>query len=311
MVSHTRILLMIAGIIAISSVALCDMAMAAPPEKDTTLVADAKSEPAKPAVDVQKDIVYGKGGEEDLLLDLAVPRGLNQPTPAIVWIHGGAWRGGHKGEFEKPIIESAEKGYVAVSINYRLVPKHVFPAQIEDCKCAVRWLRANAERLHVDPKRIGVVGGSAGAHLAMMLGAMGSEDGLEGDGGSAGQSSRVAAVVSYAGPTNLASEFPIASKKLVADFLVGYTETAVGARAASPITYVTKDDPPMFLVQGTKDPLVPHDQAYQMVEALTKAGVPARVELLVGQGHGWPKEHARVMRETYEFLAEHLKSSNP
>jgi acetyl esterase/lipase len=276
-------------------------------EPDETLVSDVKAEPIKPAIDLQKDIVYGQGGGEDLLLDLATPRGLNQPAPAIIWIHGGAWRGGHKGEFEKLIVESAEKGYVAVSINYRLVPKYVFPAQIEDCKCAVRWLRANAERLHVDPQRIGVVGASAGAHLAMLLGAMDSGDGLEGQGGSSGNSSRVQAVVSYAGPTNLASQFPIASKKLVADFLSSNADVAATARAASPITYVTADDPPMLLVQGTKDPLVPHDQAYQMVEALTKAGVDGRVELLVGQGHGWPKEHARVMRETYEFLGAKLK----
>ncbi len=263
---------------------------------------------ADAGIELQKDIVYGTGGGEPLKLDLATPTGLSQAVPAIVWIHGGAWQGGRKEEFEGLVRDAARRGYVAVSINYRLAPKHVFPAQIEDCKCAVRWLRANAERLHVDPNRIGVVGASAGAHLAMMLGAMDSSDGLEGEGGSAEASSRVRAVVSYAGPTNLLAEFPAVSRPLLATFLGGaVADKQDAARRASPVTYVNAGDPPMLLVQGTKDPLVPHDQAVQMTEALTKAGVHGRVELLIGEGHGWPKEHERVMRASYEFLDGLLK----
>lgn len=142
----------------------------------------------------------------------------------------------------------------------------------------------------------------------MMLGTMDSGDGLEGSGGSADVSSRVQAVVSFAGPTNLLSEFPNVSKPLLATFLGGPAKDKQdAARAASPITYVNAGDPPMLLIQGTKDPLVPHDQAFQMAEALTKAGVSGRVEILLGEGHGWPKDHARVMRATYEFLGKHLK----
>jgi acetyl esterase/lipase len=259
-----------------------------------------------PAIEIEftKDIVYGHAGEVDLKLNLATPQGLTHPAPAVVWIHGGAWRGGRKEDFDNVIRESAEHGYVSVSISYRLVPEHLFPAQVEDCKCAVRWLRENAKRLNVDPARIGVVGASAGAHLAMMLGAMDTGDGLEGEGGSPDASSRVQAVVSFCGPTNLQSEFPDASKNLVADFI----GEAANAKAASPITYVNKDDPPMLLIQGTKDPLVPHDQAVQMVESLTAAGVPGRVELLIGEGHGWPSQHKRVMAATFAFLDEYLKN---
>src|SRR5262249_25612572 len=151
-------------------------------------------------VEIIKDVVYGNAGGEDLKLDLAAPKGLDHAVPLIVWIHGGAWKGGNKEEFQNAIRESAQAGYVAASLAYRLAPKHVFPAQVEDCKCAIRWLRANAERLHIDPNRIGVVGSSAGAHLAMMLGAMDSSDGLDDSGGSLGQSSRVNVAVSYAGP---------------------------------------------------------------------------------------------------------------
>ncbi len=259
----------------------------------------------KPAIEIEftKDIIFGHAGDQELKLDLATPQGLTHPTPAVVWIHGGAWRGGRKEDFNDVVRESAEHGYVSVSIGYRLVPKHLFPAQVEDCKCAVRWLRENAERLNVDPERIGVVGASAGAHLAMMLGAMDTGDGLEGEGGSPDASSRVQAVVSFCGPTNLAGEFPDASKNLVADFI----GEAANAKAASPITYVSKDDPPMLLIQGTKDPLVPHDQAVQMVDALTAAGVLGRVELLIGEGHGWPGQHKRVMAATFAFLDEYLQ----
>ncbi len=276
-------------------------------DEETTLVNDTKASP--PAeIEFKKDIVYGKGGDEVLVLDLATPKGLVAPAPGIVWIHGGAWRAGDKREFENAIRESARAGYVSVSINYRLVPKHIFPAQIEDAKCAVRWFRANAEKLHLDPDHIGAVGSSAGAHLAMLIGSSDSADGLEGSGGSNDVSSRVQAVVSYAGPTNLALPFPIASQNLIAAFVGGPTnEKTDVARRASPITYVNPGDPPMLLIQGTKDPLVTHDQAVVMADALTKARVPGRVELLLGEGHGWPKENARVMRATFEFLDRYLK----
>jgi len=276
--------------------------------RSTDLIDDVNTKPKEIEIEFRKDVVYGTGGGENLLLDLAMPAGLTQPVPGVVWIHGGGWRGGNKGEFEKLIRDSARAGYVAVSIEYRLAPKHVFPAQVEDCKCAVRWLRANASKLHVDPNRIGVVGSSAGAHLSMMLGAMDSADGLEGEGGSAEASSRVQVVVSYAGPTDLTIEFPSLSRGLVAGFLGGpQSEKQDVARRASPVTYVNAGDPPMLLFQGTKDPLVPHDQAIRMVESLTKAGVPGRVELMIGEGHGWPKEHDRVIRATHAFLARHLK----
>ena len=276
--------------------------------RSTDLIDDVNTKPKEIEIEFRKDVVYGTGAGENLVLDLAMPKGLTQPVPGVVWIHGGGWRGGNKGEFEKLIRDSARAGYVAISIEYRLAPKHVFPAQVEDCKCAVRWLRANASKLQVDPNRIGVVGSSAGAHLAMMFGAMDSADGLEGEGGSTEASSRVQAVVSYAGPTDLTIEFPALSRGLVAGFLGGpQNEKQDVARRASPVTYVNAGDPPMLLMQGTKDPLVPHDQAIRMVESLTKAGVPGRVELMIGEGHGWPKEHDRVIRATHAFLARHLK----
>lgn len=276
---------------------------------NTTLINDIDaSKPNDADIEIRKDVVYGNAGGEELRLDFTRPKDATGKLPCILWIHGGAWRGGNKGEFEKPLRASAQAGYAAATINYRLVPKHIFPAQVEDSKCAVRWLRANADSLSIDPERIGVVGSSAGAHLALMLGTMNDEDGLQGEGGSPGVSSRVRAVVSFAGPTDLTLPFPDASKNLVADFIGGpQAEKMEVARRASPITYVDSSDPPMLLFQGTVDPLVPHAQAIAMAEALTKAHVPARVELMVGEGHGWPKQHDRVMRATFEFLGQQLK----
>lgn len=269
--------------------------------------APAANEKSSGEIDFQQDIVYGTGGGEPLMLDLAMPKNLTKAVPGLIFIHGGGWQGGSRRSFDGRARDAAQKGYVAVSIGYRFAPKHRFPAQVEDCKCAVRWLRANAEKYHVDPNRIGVVGESAGAHLALMLGTMGKGDGLEGEGGQPEASSRVQAVVSFCGPTNLLAEVPTISKPILANFLGGpVQEKADSAKAASPITYVTADDPPTLFIQGTKDPLVPHGQAVEMAEALTKVGVPGRVELLIGEGHAWPKENERVMRVTHEFLAKYL-----
>jgi acetyl esterase/lipase len=279
---------------------------AQPADEDRALINDVNRSNIE--IEFTKDIVYGQASGEDLKLNLAVPKGLTRPAPGVIWIHGGAWRGGRKEEFDRQTRESAKAGYVSATIDYRLIPKHLFPTQVEDAKCAVRWFRANAEKLKLDPQRIGAVGASAGAHLAMMLGAMDTGDGLEGNGGSPEASSRVQAVVSYAGPTNLDGPFEVVTQKLVADFLgTPLSKKSPHTKAASPITYVSAGDPPMLLFQGTKDPLVPHAQAFQMVEALTKAGVPGRVELMMGEGHGWPSENARVTRATLEFLDRYLK----
>ena len=208
------------------------------------------------------------------------------------------------------IFDFAKRDYVSVSVGYRFCPKHRFPAQVEDVKCAVRHLRANAEKYHIDPARIGAVGFSAGAHLSMMLGVMGKDDGLEGEGGNPDQSSKVQAVVAFFGPTEFnADDIPPVSVGLLSDFVGVTKEEDKGERKkASPLTYVTKDDAPLLIFQGTKDPLVPHTQAYKMADAITAAGVPGRVELLLGAGHGWGgKEAQRSFNQTLEFFGEQLK----
>lgn len=258
----------------------------------------------------EPNIAYGTGGGEKLLLNLARPVEGQGPFPAVVFIHGGAWQGGNKDLHSPQIKELAARGYVALSIGYRLAPKHPHPAQIEDCKCAVRWLRAHAADYRVDPERIGAVGLSAGAHLAMILGVMDRQDGLEGSGGWSDQSSKVKAVVSFAGPTDLAARFPDVSTDILAKFIGGpVAEKQDLLKQASPITYVDKGDAAMLLFQGTVDPLIPAEQAFAMSAALTQAGVPGRVELLIGAQHGWGEpDLSRTMAGMNAFLDRQLKT---
>ena len=267
---------------------------------------------AKPPDDVifEKDVVYGKGAGEDLKLNISRPKDATGALPCIVFIHGGGWAAGNKEGHTPQTWEVTKKGYVGVTVGYRFAPKHRFPAQIEDANCAIRYLRANAEKYGIDKARIGAVGFSAGAHLSMLLGVMDAADGLEGEGGNPEQSSKVNAVVSWFGPTDLSTkDWPDASRMLVEQFVGGtQVEKAEVCKRASPVTYVTKGDAPMLLIQGTKDRLVPHTQAYLMIDALSQAGVPGRLDMIVGADHGWGNpELQRTADETYAFFDLHLK----
>jgi acetyl esterase/lipase len=208
------------------------------------------------------------------------------------------------------MAEFARHGYVAVSPQYRFCPKDTFPAQVHDVKAAVRWVKAHAKQYRVDPEHVGAVGFSAGGHLSLMLGLTGPADGLEGDTPAGAPDTRIAAVVNYFGPTDLAAgDLPAVSKDLVRDFIGGTARDKPEPTAkASPLTYVSKDDPPVLTFQGTKDPLVPHTQATRLADAMTAAGVPGRVELLVGAGHGWTGDDLKhTLEQTVEFFDHHLK----
>jgi acetyl esterase/lipase len=258
----------------------------------------------------EKDLVYGKGAGEDLKLNLGHPKEQAGALPCIVLIHGGGWAAGNKNGHDGQVRELVGRGYVSATLGYRFAPKHVFPAQVEDVKCAIRFLRANAEKYGIDKDRIGAVGFSAGAHLSMMLGAMDKEDGLEGEGGNPEQSSKVNAVVSWFGPTDLTtSDWPDQTGPILVKFLGGSRAEKLDLyKRASPLTYVNKGDAPMLLIQGTKDVLVPWTQATAMADALTKAGVYGRVDLILGANHGWGgPELQRTADETWAFFDQFLK----
>jgi acetyl esterase/lipase len=277
---------------------------------------------AEPAakVELEKNITYGKGGANDLKLDLARPEPAAGLHPALVFIHGGGWVGGSRDGYKKLIQEAAKRGYVAVTVQYRLTDpdkdgkaKNPFPAQIEDVKCAVRWLRANAEKYHIDPHRIGATGESAGGHLSLMLGVTGSAKQLEGTGGNPDASSQVQAVVNYYGPTDLARMYGANPRvDSILRTLIGGTpqERAEGYQAASPATYVTKDVCPILTLHGTTDSVVPVDQATFFDAVMKKAGGTSEVMLLEGQGHGFQGADLQKARKAmFAFFDQHLKNA--
>src|SRR5688572_1732327 len=216
---------------------------------------------ADPPADVEftRDVVYGKGGDEDLKLNISRPKGGAKNLPCIVVIHGGGWAQGDRTNHDDATWNFAGQGYVSATIGYRLAPKHPFPAQVHDVKAAIRYLRAHADTHGLDPNRIAAVGFSAGAHLSMMLGVTDKDDGLEGEGGWADRSSAVQAVVAFFGPTDLtATDLPEITKPIVSGFIGGtLEEKREEYKQASPITYVDEGDAPTLLIQGTKDVLVP------------------------------------------------------
>jgi len=263
------------------------------------------------ALTVERDVVYGTAQGTPLLLDLAMPKTGKGPFPVVVFLHGGGWSEGNRQEMNHFIEGVAGLGYVGVTVTYRLVPAARFPAQLEDCKAAVRWLRANAAKYRINPKRIGVVGFSAGGHLASMLGVTGKNDGLEGAGGNPDQSSRVQAVVSFFGLTDFSTrDWPRDLENgVIEPFLGGsFANHADEYRRASPITYVTSDAPPFLFFHGSEDKLVPVDQSKRLGEKLRNAGVFAEVNVLEGEGHGFTDAaNQKAMRRMLDFLDAHLK----
>jgi acetyl esterase/lipase len=262
-------------------------------------------------IKVEKNIVYGKGDDVELQLDLAMPAEGKGPFPAIICIHGGGWQFGKRQDFSALTEQLAKHNFVAVTVSYRFAPKYKFPAQIEDCKAAARFLRANAEKYAINPDRIGAIGASAGGHLACLMGSADEKAGLEGKGGNPKQSSRVQAVVSFFGPTDFTTKnwSKYSENTFLIPFLGGtYEEKMDLYRKCSPIVYCSKDDPPFLFFHGTKDPLVGIDQSEKMVAKLKEVGVSAELVVMEGEGHGWFGEKlVKTGQQTVRFFEEKLR----
>jgi acetyl esterase/lipase len=246
-------------------------------------------------------------------LDLYLPKSPegDKPLPLVVFIHGGGWQNGDKQSGAIGAIPLVQSGqYAAASIGYRLTGEAMWPAQIHDCKAAIRWLRAHAKKYNLDPEKIGVVGSSAGGHLAAMLGTSGAVSSLD---GSMGEhltvSSRVACVVDLFGPTDFLalSDAASSSPKSAVYLLLGGSvkDNQETARAASPVSYVSADNPPFLIVHGTDDPIVPFQQSELLLDALKKTDVQAALIRVEGGGHGGfvtPEVNLRVR----QFLDKRL-----
>jgi acetyl esterase/lipase len=256
---------------------------------------------AKPVTDLPAgveasfDVEFGKGGTKPLLLDLFKPKEIKKPVPGLIFVHGGAWREGSRKNYGTYSRHFASKGYVVATIEYRLSGEAPFPAAIQDVNCAIRWMRANAAKLGVDPNKIGLVGGSAGGHLVLLAAYAPNDAELEGTGGNNGVSSRVQAVVDIYGLVSLGGPSPgrsmfirVRNPDPLLKFMGGKTweDAREMYEKASPITHLGKDAPPTLILHGTVDELVNIRHSDRLAAKLTELGVPYLYDRIKGWHHG-------------------------
>ncbi len=253
--------------------------------------------------DVVRDVVYCQRASEPLKADLYVPKGAG-PFPGVLVVHGGAWMAGDRYRMQSFCRELASAGMTAATIDYRLAPRHPFPAQLEDCQSAVSWLGENAGAYKVDPNRLGGLGYSAGGHLVALLATVGAD--ADGKVNNSGESApRLRCVVAGGAPCDF-RQLPANSRGMA--YWLGGTrrEKPDAYRLASPAAFVSRDDPPILFFHGETDSLVPIDGARQMVEACQQAGVAARLYTVEGVGHVQAIFDRGARQESIRFLQEHL-----
>ncbi|TWT61392.1 Carboxylesterase NlhH [Rubinisphaera italica] len=264
------------------------------------------------------NLEYVSGGHERHKLDLFLPKEESEPLPLIIWIHGGAWQNGSK-EGCPPLRKGyTDHGYAVASINYRLSGHATFPAQIEDCKAAIRWLRGHAQEYNLDPDRFGVWGSSAGGHLVALVGTSGGVTEYD-VGDYMEQSSSVQAVCDFYGPTDLIafvqtpgytnhSNIHSPESKLIGGLVLENEEQAT---RANPIEYVSEDDPPFLIVHGDKDPVVPINQSELLFKAMKSQKLSVHFHTIHGAGHGRPGFDAPELNEmVLKFFDSTLKGNS-
>ena len=233
----------------------------------------------------------------------------------MLCIHGGGFRAGSREGNNTLCLKLAQHGFVAATASYRLAPKYQFPAAIYDVKAAVRWLRANAAQLQIDPARIGVTGDSAGGHLAQFLGVTAGVDQFEGDDGNADKSSQVNCVVNRYGPSDLTKSYDasVDAAEVLPLFLGGNLDTARSRHTlASPLNWVTPAAAPTLLLHGTEDKYVAYEQAVWLRDRLQACGVEVELVTLNGAGHGFKGADAEKAEQALlAFFAKHLKPGQP
>lgn len=243
---------------------------------------------------LHKDLTYARIGSRSLKLNLALPKNAKSPTPLVIWIHGGAWAHGSKDEVS-PAAALLLVGYAVAHVEYRLTGEAPFPAQIHDCKAAVRWLRANARRYNIDPDRFAAWGGSAGGHLATLLGTTSGHRELDGNvGDDTGVSSEVQVVCNYFGPLDFPAMMEASRdttddlKQAIEQFFGDATpeEREAIIQLASPLAHVSRGDAPTIIVHGDKDSIVPISINRSFPDALKKQGVRTEMVVIRGAGHG-------------------------
>jgi acetyl esterase/lipase len=255
----------------------------------------AQDPPVPEGVIFEKGIEYSNPDDQHLQLNMARPKAGEGPFPAVVCIHGGGFRAGHRDGYNRLCLKLAVQGYVAVTVSYRLAPKYQFPAAVHDTKAAVRWLRAHATEYKLDPARIGTTGGSAGGHLAQFLGVTAGIPQFEGTGGNPAQPSHVACVVNVYGPSDFTKSYgkSVDAADVLPLFLGGNLDTARHQHIiSSPLYWVTPNAAPTLCIHGTEDKYVAYEQAVWLIEKLQAADVEAELLTLPGAGHGFKGDDA-------------------
>ena len=268
------------------------------------------------------NVTYHRAGGRDLTLDVYRPRGASEPTPTLVYVHGGGWTNGSKEASALTFLPYLEMGWSVVNVSYRLADAAHAPAAVEDCRCALRWVYRNAGQLNFDLGRIVVTGNSAGGHLALTTGMLPASAGLDrqcpGDrrrawttGATSTAELEVAAIINWYGITDvhdLAHRTPGTSGNFTEAWLGSRGDRDAVARRVSPVNYVRGDTPPILTIHGDADSIVPYDHATRLHELLDEWGVPNRLLTIEGGGHGGfsPEENQRIYAAIRAFLGEHV-----
>lgn len=273
-----------------------------------------------PTLEHKPAVVFTTVNGKDLHLELLYPKEPPiVPMPVVVWVHGGAWRAG--GYQATGLMQGlAQQGYFCASLEYRFSQEAIFPAQIHDCKAGLRYLRAHAAEYRLNPDKIGVWGGSAGGHLVALLGTSGGVKELEGEEGNLDQSSRVQCVVDLFGPADMATMISDRGNQIMLENGLGPEESLIGgkledhldvAKAASPVTYIDKTDPPFLILHGEQDKTVAIAQSEKLDRMLREAGVASTLVRVKNAGHGFgpgcEPTQQQLMQMALEFFNKHLK----
>jgi acetyl esterase/lipase len=261
-----------------------------------------------PALPFLHDLKYGPSAAN--VLDLYYPTKGKPPFPVIVWIHGGAWHHGDKRPLTCPAL--LENGYAVASINYRLSTQAIFPAQIEDCKGAIIWLRQHAKEFNIDPNRIGVWGSSSGGHLAALLDTTSNGANVSWAKQDSAKMAAVQAVCDWSGPVDLLGIEHPGVAKLVTQFL-GQPPQAVPelVKEANPATYADSADPPILIVHGDHDEQVPCSQSQELASVLTSKGIDCRLVMVPNGTHNLTGDNLdKSIRRTIDFFDRTLKANH-
>lgn len=278
-------------------------------------------------VTIEEGVVFGSGGGRDLRCDVFTPPEQLRNGAGVLLVHGGAWARGDRSQLRGYGILLGRIGYTCVACEYRLSGEAKWPAQIHDVKAALRWMRANSGALGIDPAKIAISGNSAGGHLSLMAGGTQSDAKFEGDGGSRGAGTQLAAVIAFYAPAMIGVPSTMSAEEHrrilsqrepptseAAAFLLGDDRSEARMREASPLTYADRGFPPTQLFHGNKDAIVPYRSSFLMHEALAGAGVPVELHVYDGAPHAFDaiSEYGRQCATIMAlFLERHVVNPRP